>query len=162
MKYLFLLRHAKSSWANPGMGDRDRPLNDRGIRDAPNMAQRLMAGEIQPDLIVSSPAVRALTTAKYMAQALEFSVNDIRLDNRIYEASTARLMMVIQALDDRCDRIMVVGHNPGLTDLLNKIDGVRIDNVPTCGIATLAFDVESWTQADIMVAQLLAFDYPKN
>ena len=162
MKYLFLLRHAKSSWADGGLSDRDRSLNQRGLQDAPIMGQRLVQGEWQPTLIVSSPAVRALTTAEYMAEALGVGPDDIVLDERIYEASTARLMTVIREFDDGCDRIMLVGHNPGLTDLLNEIDTVRIDNVPTCGIATLAFDVDAWANVDITQANLLAFDYPKN
>lgn len=161
MKYLFLLRHAKSSWSDSILSDRDRPLNKRGKRDAPDTAKRLASQEIQPELIVSSPAVRALTTAQTMAEALGFHAQDIRLEDRIYEASTTQLLTIIRELDDQCDRIMLVGHNPGFTDLLNQIDNVRIDNVPTCGLATLSFNVNSWAAADITQATLVNFDYPK-
>ncbi len=162
MKYLFLLRHAKSSWADGRLSDRDRPLNKRGLRDAPAMGQRLAQAEVQPALIVSSPAVRALTTAQFMAEALDLFPDDIVLDERIYGASTERLMTVIHELENERDRIMMVGHNPGFTDLLNQIENVRIDNVPTCGIATLAFEVDTWAKVEIAQATLVAFDYPKN
>ena len=161
MKYLFLLRHAKSSWADGELSDRDRPLNKRGLRDAPVMGQRLVQSEMYPELIVSSPAVRALTTAECMAEALGLFPDDIVLEERIYEASTSRLITVIHELDDGSDRIMLVGHNPGFTDLLNQVDTVRIDNVPTCGLATLSLDVESWADVIMTQATLVAFDYPK-
>ncbi|MEM9216069.1 MAG: histidine phosphatase family protein [Cyanobacteria bacterium P01_F01_bin.150] len=161
MKYLFLLRHAKSSWSDSTLADRDRPLNKRGQRDAPKTAKRLASQSIKPDLILSSPALRALTTAQIMATALGFSSSDIRLEEGIYEASTAQLLKIIQELDNSFSRIMLVGHNPGFTNLLNQIDDVRVDNVPTCGLAMLSFDIDNWCAAEISQATLISFDYPK-
>ena len=125
------------------------------------MGQRLVQAELQPELIVSSPAVRALTTAQCMVEALGLFPDYIVLDERIYEAPTSRLITVIHELDHGSDRIMLVGHNPGFTALLNQINDVRIDNVPTCGLATLSFDVETWADINMAQATLVTFDYPK-
>ena len=160
MKSLFLVRHAKSSWKHPDLPDRLRPLNKHGQRDAPVMGERLAKREIAPDLITSSPASRAMATAKVIAREIGYPEEDIRADERLYGASAFELLEIIQELGDHLDRVMLVGHNPGLTDLANDL-GCDIDNVPTCGIVELAFDIDSWALVDDVEPKQMDFDYPK-
>src|SRR5262245_44557478 len=117
MKTLFLIRHAKSSWAEPGLSDRERPLNDRGRRDAPKMGKRLAKRDAVPDLILSSPAVRALETAEIIAEKLDYRRKDIVVVDRLYGVAADDLLALIQKLDDKLQRVMLFGHNPGLTEL---------------------------------------------
>lgn len=161
LKMLYLVRHAKSSWEFSGLTDRQRPLNKRGRRDAPLMGQRLAERAIRPELIVSSPAVRALTTAQTIARELSISPDDVVLDERIYGADPSELIEVLRDIDDRYDCIMLVGHNPGLTDLVDRLTGEDLANVPTCGIAMLSFALKQWGEVGDAPAQLLDFDYPK-
>ncbi|MGK7891144.1 MAG: histidine phosphatase family protein [Leptolyngbyaceae cyanobacterium] len=164
MKTLFLLRHAKSSWADVSLADRDRPLNPRGQRDAPRMAQWLAQQALQPTCIVTSPAARTTATAQIMAAGLGLSPADISPNAQIYEATPDDLVQVIRgfdSLEQPSHHILLVGHNPGMTALLNRIDGVTIDNVPTCGLATVQFAVETWGAIAIHSATLVSFQYPK-
>jgi phosphohistidine phosphatase len=159
MKTLTVVRHAKSSWKDPALRDIERPLNRRGKRDAPEMGARLAARALIPDLMLASPAKRARLTAEAVARELHYPVSDIRLDERIYGADVDGLMNVVWGLDDRFDHVMLFGHNPGLTEFVNTITVARIDNVPTCGVAELQFNVQRWV--DCRDATLAAFDYPK-
>ncbi len=160
-KVLFLVRHAKSSWKDPSLADRDRPLNRRGQRDAPCMGKRLAARAIRPELIVSSPAVRALTTAVAIAEELGYGRPDVVGEERIYGAGTLGLVEVIRHFDNTVDCVMLVGHNPALTELVNYLAECDIENVPTCGTAVLSFDVDKWTDVGKLRGNLLDFDYPK-
>jgi phosphohistidine phosphatase len=135
-------------------------LNKRGQRDAPAMGERLAKREVAPDLIASSPATRALTTAKVIAREIGYPERDIRADERLYGASAFELLEIIQELDDALDRVMLFGHNPGLTDLVSDL-GCDIDNMPTCGVVELAFDTDSWALADDVDPTCVDFDYPK-
>jgi phosphohistidine phosphatase len=161
MKQLFLVRHAKSSWDHPEFADFDRPLNQRGERNAPEMAERLSRRGIRPDLIVTSPARRALETARVVAKALHYPLTALREEGRIYEAGIPALLDVIRGLDPAATTAMLVGHNPGLTDLCNVLTEARIDNVPTTGIATITLEVEGWTEVEAGSGRLVDFDYPK-
>lgn len=161
MKTLILVRHAKSSWDDSSLADHDRPLNKRGQRDAPRMGKRLAKRDAQPQLIISSPAVRALTTAKRIAAELDYDPADIQIDEEIYGAGTRELFEMIRTLDDRFDRIMVVGHNPALTDLVNLLAGTDILNVPTCGVAVISNPVNTWQDFELGTGELQAFDYLK-
>jgi phosphohistidine phosphatase len=143
MKKLILVRHAKSSWNEPGLSDRDRPLNDRGERDAPKMGERLAKEGVKPDVILSSPAVRALATAQIIAGKLDFRRKDIRVDERLYLADADDLLEVIRELDDEAKRVMLVGHNPGLADLAHRCSST-ISDMPTCAVAMFGFDAKSW------------------
>ena len=131
VKTLVLLRHAKSSWKDASLPDRDRPLNDRGLRDAPRIGGALAELVGTPDLVVSSPAARALATARIVAEAVGFPLEAIDVDERIYGATPAELLKVIRGLDDERNHVILVGHNPGFTELVNALSGPRIDNVPT-------------------------------
>ena len=148
MKTLYLLRHAKSSWSSPSLDDFDRPLNKRGIRNAPFMVEILLKKNISPELIISSPALRAITTAKIIAEKLKYSFSNIKKDKKIYQASTLDLLNVIKQTNNKLKFLMLVGHNPGMTDIINLISDKRLDNLPTAGIVCLKKEADSWEEID--------------
>ena len=154
-KKLYILRHAKSSWKDFSLNDFDRPLNKRGGRDAPLMAERMVQRDIEPDIIISSPAKRARTTAGYFSKALE---TPVIYEDLIYEASVAQLMEIIKENFRDYDTMMLVGHNPSLTVLSTMLTGYPIDNIPTAGIVGIAFEDDT---IDDTASTLLFFDYPK-
>lgn len=161
-KHLFIIRHAKSDWSFE-VGDFDRPLNARGFNDAPFMAQRLAGHRMQPGLLVSSPAKRALTTAQIFAAHLHVSVKDIQVDERIYEADTGSLLHVINEIDNRYDHAALFGHNPGLTSLVNNLANEYIANMPTCSIAHIHFEhIQDWASVSGGLGQMVWFAYPKD
>lgn len=161
MKKLVLIRHAKSSWEDPDLDDSERPLNKRGKKDVPIMAGRLRALEMFPDLFLSSPAVRALTTARAIAEGIDYPQESIVENEEIYLADVPELLSVVGAIDDGNDLVFLVGHNPGLTDLANHLGDTPVDNIPTCGICSLEFDVPSWKEVPAGHGTLVVFDYPK-
>jgi phosphohistidine phosphatase len=155
------VRHAKSSWKDPTLDDFDRPLKKRGKRDAPRMGERLAARGVRPDRIVSSPARRARDTAAAVAAELGWDEGAIELDERIYGASVIALLEIVRDLDDDDAHVMLVGHNPGLTDLANVLTGEEIENVPTAGVVDVTFTAESWRDVAPGGGALVDFDYPK-
>jgi phosphohistidine phosphatase len=161
MKTLILVRHAKSSWDNTALSDFDRPLNDRGERDAPRMAKRFKERELTPGLLLSSPANRALTTAKIVATGINYPAGNIQTDRAIYHADEEELLSIVQRLPDSIDVIMLFGHNPGFTDFANSLTNSRIDNIPTCGMVSCVFDVDSWKQIRWGKGKVDFFDFPK-
>jgi phosphohistidine phosphatase len=161
MKTLYLLRHAKSSRADTSLPDRERPLEPRGERDATKMGRRWSQRHVKPDLIMSSPAVRALATAQVVAQGLEYNTQQITVDDRLYAATEDALIAVIEALDDTLDRVMLVGHNPGFTALAHHFDG-EITHLPTCALAEFRFAAESWTGIGQARPVHSTFDSPKH
>jgi phosphohistidine phosphatase len=163
VKRLTLVRHAKSDWSLPGQADWDRPLNRRGQRDAPEMARRLRSRRLKPDAMLSSPAVRALTTATVMARELKLPAARLRQDERLYLASAEDMLAVIRELGGDAKHLMLFGHNPGITDFANRLSaGEHIDNLPTCGVFTAAFDIDRWGEIDWGGGIEPEFDYPKN
>lgn len=160
MKTLYLVRHAKSSWKYDGLQDMDRPLKGRGVRDAYSTSEWLAEQGCEPDHLVSSPATRALHTAMIFSKNLEFAINEIRIDDNIYHAGSKDLMHILRRLDDKYESVMVFGHNPTITDFVNKCIDHRIDNIPTTGVACLRFDADRWQDLD-KKADLVFFDYPK-
>lgn len=162
VKKILLVRHGKSEWGNAHLADFDRPLNPRGHRNAPEMAARLLQKELVPQLVVSSPALRAITTAKHFVQAWKKSVAQIKEEPLIYEANVKALMKVINSLDNRYDYIAIFGHNPGFTDLANYLSDADIYNIPTCGTVLIEFPFEDWKQLSHHTGRLLQFDYPKS
>jgi phosphohistidine phosphatase len=163
LKRLTLVRHAKSDWSLPGQQDWDRALNKRGQRDAPEMARRLRARKLRPDLILTSPAVRALTTASVMAHELNVPVASVRQDERLYLAEPRQLLEVVHELGGQVPHLMVFAHNPGITDFANRLSaGDQIDNMPTCAVFTALFPVEDWRDLGWASGQEAEFDYPKN
>ncbi len=144
MKQLTLLRHAKSSWKDPALADFDRPLNRRGREDAPRMGDRLREEGVFPDRVVASPALRARMTAEAIVAALGLGAERLSFCEAIYEADLERLMDLVRGLDDTDDHVLLVGHNPGLTDLWNHLSHTAVDNIPTCGVFSLRFSNASW------------------
>ena len=163
MRRLTLVRHAKSDWSLPGQADWDRALNRRGQLDAPEMARRLKHRKLKPDLILTSPAVRALATASIIAHALKVRAELIRQDERLYLSPPKELLTVVQELGGGAQHLMVFGHNPGITEFANLLSGgEQMDNMPTCAVFTALFDVTDWGGLDWSSGQQVEFDYPKN
>ena len=142
MKFLFLLRHAKSSWADAGLSDFERPLNERGLNAAPFIGELMARHELSPDVIIASPATRAAETARLVKEAGGLNA-DIRPDERIYEASPNALQQVISELTDDLDSAMLVGHNPGMEGLIRYLTD-RLEPMPTAALAVIKLKIESW------------------
>jgi len=166
MKTLCLIRHAKSSWDNMELSDFDRPLNERGKKDAPRMGKRLREKKITPDVMLSSPAARALTTCKEIAKVLDFSMEKIKTDKRLYHANEDQILSVVQDLVDSPfdseEVVMLFGHNPGLTDFTNSLLNETIMNIPTCGVIFATLNINHWKDATFGCGKLIFFDFPKN
>lgn len=160
MKNLILIRHAKSSWENPWQNDHDRPLAERGLRDAPIMAKRLKKKGIYPDIILSSTALRAIETAKITAQELSFPEEKIEAEKSLFHASPNMILKCIHQQKDTVETILVFGHNPGMNDLINEL-GVNLDNLPTSGQLGFKLDAESWSELNRKNVQFWFVDYPK-
>ena len=160
MKTLFLIRHAKSSWDDTALPDKDRPLDDRGKRDAPKMGKRLARRDVKPDLILSSPAMRALTTAEIIAKKLDYKRKDIVVDDRLYAGEADDLLNVIHKLGDKRERVILVGHNPELTELAHRLSS-EITHMQTCAVAAFTFDAKSWSNIGKAKPVKVARDYPK-
>lgn len=161
MKYLYLIRHAKSSWSDPSLSDFDRPLNKRGKRDLPVMGQRMATYEPKPELIVSSPAKRARRTARGIGGALGFMNKEIVLDEDLYTFSPDGFLQVLKKTPDEIQVLALVGHNHGLTECAEMLSGESLVNVPTCGIVLISFDQPSWRTVMSGGGSLVLFDYPK-
>ncbi len=162
MKKILLVRHAKSDWNNSNITDFERPLNDRGIRDAPLMAARLLKQHLIPQLVVSSPALRAFTTAKYFADKLGIDKKLIQTEADIYEAAATTLLSIINKLDNKYDFVALFGHNPGITNLAIKLCDTDIYDIPTCGVVLIEFAVEDWKMVSADTGEQLLYDFPKN
>ena len=160
MKTLFLVRHAKSSRDDPSLPDRDRSLDDRGKRDAPKMGKRLAKRNVKPDLLVSSPALRALTTAHLTAEEIGYKRKDIVVDDRLYASSPDELLAVIRALDNKLDRVMLFGHNPEFSDLAHQLSSEIVD-MPTSAVAEYDFDTKTWSDVGHVGPAKAVLDYPK-
>lgn len=156
-KTLYLVRHAKSSWAEPGIDDIDRPLNSRGLHDAPEMGRRIKRRGPVPELILCSPARRAAETF----EMLGLGVANVVFDERIYEASASTLLALVESLDDRYRTAMLIGHNPSISWLASQLGGVHIDHMPTGAVATIRLATSHWRRAVGSPAELVDFDYPK-
>lgn len=158
---LTLVRHAKSGRDDLGLDDIMRPLNEQGLKDAPDMGRRLLKNGVRPDLIVSSPATRALHTARIIAARILYPEKDILKDDSIYAASADELLQLVRGLPNDKSDVMLVGHNPACTDLANFFLHSAPEHIPTCGLVRLAFDAWSWRAVDATCATRLLFDYPK-
>lgn len=163
LRRLTLVRHAKSDWSLPDQQDWDRVLNKRGQRDAPEMARRLRSRRLKPDLILTSPAVRALTTASIMARELKVPAEAVAQDERLYLAEAPQLLEVIRELGGDVHHLMVFGHNPGVTDCANRLSaGEKIDTMPTCAFFSACFPVATWAELEWATGLEAEFDYPRN
>ncbi len=165
MKTLYLIRHAKSSWGDPSLADHERPLNKRGLCDAPIMGQRLAGYQVRVDAIWSSPAQRAVETARHLARVLNYPRKEIQLRDRLYTSATEELLIEIRTCPDKVKSLLVVSHNPVITECANLLiergRDMDIDSIPTCGIVALEFSLSSWQQIREHEGRMLFFDYPK-
>lgn len=162
MKQLYLLRHAKSSWDQPNLDDFERPLNKRGHRDAPVMGKVIAGLELQPDLIISSPAVRAAFTARIVAGQIGISDSRLRYDNRVYDASVNTLLQILRSVDQNISTLLMVGHNPGLTDLIDYLSNKKIENLQTAGLYGMKFNIANWQDIGEESGMFILYDFPKN
>jgi phosphohistidine phosphatase len=161
MLRLILLRHGKSSWDDPGLDDFYRPLAPRGLRNVPEMGRRLARRNQCPDLIVTSTAARALTTARAVARELGYREDQIVEAPELYLASPDTILAVVRRTPALVRTLMIVGHNPGFTDLANALDDIRLDNMPTAGMLCTTFEGPDWAGIDPVEARFDWFDYPK-
>ena len=161
MKQLLIIRHAKSSWALVGQDDFDRPLNERGTKDAPMMAQRLMDKEIPINAFITSPAKRALTTANFFAEAYQAKAGSLQTIQKLYHAHPAIFYEVIAAINDSAEIAAIFSHNPGITDFVNELTKTKIDNMPTCGVFAIKAETDHWKDFRAAKKSFWFFDYPK-
>ncbi len=161
MKTLYLARHAKSSWKDAKLDDFDRPLNQRGKRDAPRMGAYLKQQQVQLDMMITSPAKRALKTARHFARALHLPPEALHIHPQIYLAGQETLLTLIRGIDDSFARVMIVGHNPGLSELANHLTRAGIENIPTSGIVEIEIPLAHWREVDAGSGRCISFVYPK-
>jgi phosphohistidine phosphatase len=162
MKRLYLARHAKSSWKSSVAGDFERPLNKRGLKAVPLMGGRLRGRGCALDLLCSSPARRAEQTARMLAAAVGFPVTAIRYEPVIYAAEVETLIALVRALEEEFSTVMLIGHNPGLSELGAWLCAAAPDWLPTCGLLELELPVARWDRVEPGCARLLEYDFPKN
>jgi len=161
MKKLLLIRHAKSDWTDSHQTDFERPLNARGRRNSPEMAQRLANRNLKPGLWLSSTAVRARETVRLMLPSFGLSLSDVKFLDELYLASPDEIIRTIQKHGGRADVLFLTGHNPGITDLANMLSPARLDNMPTCGVFSINLPVADWKELEATHYSLDFFDYPK-
>jgi phosphohistidine phosphatase len=161
MKELYLIRHAKSSWKDSSLKDFDRPLNKRGKRDAPFMAQVLHAKNIRPDLLLSSAALRTMETARIFAEQLQCNPFIVQVEKKLYEAGAKRMVEVLKNLPPQAEKVFLFGHNPGLTELANLLTDSYVYNIPTTGIYAIRFGFKTWDLIGQEKGEFLFFEYPK-
>ena len=162
MKRLTLIRHAKSSHGNPGQSDLQRPLNDRGRKDAMLMSQLLKEADFTADRLMVSLATRARQTFEILFQDLQPNLTEVSYDPQMYTFDCGQLISIIEMVDDVVDHLVLVGHNPGMTLLTNHLTDAAIDNVPTCAIIAISLDIDQWVQIKERSGTLDRFDVPKN
>lgn len=162
MKTLILIRHAKSSWDEQGVSDIDRPLNERGKKDAPEMAKRLRKQGVKVDKFISSPAERAFRTARFFAKEFDLKKEDIQVEKALYGAMPSQFEQMVASLKEKYNTVVFFSHNPGITDYANTLSTVHTDNIPTCGIFAVQADVETWEAFAKAEKKFLFYDYPKN
>ena len=162
MKTLYLMRHAKSSWSFDDLTDKERPLNDRGREDAPVMGQALARRSIKLDLLVSSPAVRALSTAALVAHELGYPPNRIEVIDGIYRAEVLDMLAIVRGLPDAAESVLLLGHNNTITDFANLLSPSQLNEMPTAAIVCLKFSCDHWAEVDRANAEFYFYDYPRN
>jgi phosphohistidine phosphatase len=163
MKRLTLLRHAKSSWDNERLDDHARPLAKRGRRDAPRMGERLAHRGLEPDLLLTSTAARARETAELVASGLGADAVPTRTEPAIYLATPGELLAVIASVNDEVEELILIGHNPGFTQLANMLlPDLGLLNLPTAGAVCIECDIERWNEIDAGTRRLVFYDFPKN
>ncbi|MCH2213575.1 MAG: histidine phosphatase family protein [Flavobacteriales bacterium] len=162
MKTLYFNRHAKSDWSDHTLSDFDRPLNKRGLRDAPNMAERLLKRKERIDVFISSPANRAISTARIMANGFGYTSKEIVQVERLYLPSIKDFLVSIGEISEGFSSAILFAHNPGITDVVEYLTNEYVGNVPTCGIIKISFaQAGRWNEISAGTGSLEFFDYPK-
>lgn len=162
MKKIYFIRHAKSSWKDPYLNDFDRPLNKRGKSNAPMMAQRLKEGSIFPDIIISSPALRAKKTASKIAKVLNYDEKRIVFYQELYDGGLENYLHVIRNIDNSNNSVFLFAHNPDITDMSERFGNIIIGNMPTCAIVGVSFEVDDFAKIEEKSGKALFFDFPKS
>ena len=158
---ILIIRHAKAEEIRYGQNDFDRALKKRGLRDSDKMGNLLLNRQLNPDLICSSPAKRTTMTAEIMADILGYDKDKILFKSEIYEAGLITLLNIVNSFPDDAQRIYMVGHNPGFTMLADYLGDQNIDFIPTCGIAYIRFELDSWTMVSKGLGQTVWLEIPK-
>ncbi|MCC6866590.1 MAG: histidine phosphatase family protein [Ignavibacteria bacterium] len=158
---LFLIRHAKSSWDNFALSDKQRPLNSRGKKDASLMGQILSIKNEIASFIISSPAKRAFNTAKKIAKETGYHFKNIKKEKKLYLAEYNDFINIIKSFDDSHKNVFLISHNNGITNLANRISSTRIDNIPTCGIVKINFEINTWKEIKDNTGNIEYFIFPK-
>lgn len=161
MRTLYIVRHAKSSWKQEFLSDFERPLNKRGHNDAPMMAEILQKRGVTVDYVRCSPANRALTTARLLADGIGYARERIETDEQMYGAGDRQLLQIVRDLPPGARTAMIVGHNPGMMMLAERLAGFDEANLPTCGIVCVDLDIAAWSDAADGGGVLRYFEYPK-
>lgn len=162
MKTLYLVRHAKSAWENNELMDIDRPLNDRGYRDAHAMSILLNQKENIPDLLISSPAIRAITTALIFLRNFKLPVDKLAIKDGIYESTMEEFLSVIVQSGQEHNNIMIFGHNSAITSVSNELSNTFIENIPTAGVVKITFNIDNWKEIKKHKGSLELFQHPKS
>lgn len=160
MKKLYLVRHAKSSWKDRSLSDQQRPLNQRGLKNAPEMGRRLAKAGVTIDQIISSPANRAFTTASILARKIGYEEDRIQINDDLYFNGLSSMLGIIQHTKPGLQNLMLVGHNPDMSSMINSLCNDQVDNVPTCAIAVIEFD-SNWSKVIYHSGNLVSYDYPR-
>jgi phosphohistidine phosphatase len=161
MKTLVIIRHGKSSWEHPELKDYHRPLKQRGVNNAFSIAAELLKLGVEPDLFLSSPAVRALDTAIIIATNMAYALDKIATNANIYEASVHELLDVISEVGNEHQTVFLFGHNPGFTGLVNKLQEEQLFNLPTCGAMGIELDIDDWAEVKSVSGKQLFKLIPK-
>ncbi len=157
---MLLIRHAKSSWEHPELTDHERPLANRGLRDAPEMGTRLKKRGIYPDLILTSDAVRAEHTALIIAERLALPKDKLKTTSSLYHSSATSMLSLVKNTSASIHTLFLVGHNPGMNDLIDRLGGEN-DNLPTAGLYGFIFPINEWKEASYGKANFWFMDFPK-
>lgn len=162
MRHLTLVRHAKSDWKNSDLKDFDRPLNRRGSKEAPEMARQLAAQQVRADLMLTSPAVRALETARAFARALDYPLRRLKSDERLYLAQPKDILEVVRGIGSRVRHLMLFGHNPGLSEFAQALtNDSELGELPTCAVYSVELDIRGWTDAHFGEGLNPSLQHPK-
>lgn len=161
MKTLYLIRHAKSDWNNPNLTDFERPLNKRGLRDAPFMGEELAKLNFKPELIICSSAKRTTSTAKLICTENNYAITDVVFDQSIYASSVDNLISLINLLPNQKNEIAIIGHNPSITGLSNYLTDNYIGNMPTCSIVKIELEIDNWDEVITGIGIQKYYIYPK-
>jgi phosphohistidine phosphatase len=158
MKKLFLVRHAKSDWNNPTLKDIERHLNERGYANANQMSQEF---KVTPDIIITSPAIRAISTALIFARNLNYNANNITIKQELYDTSVKDYLSVVHSADDKFKTVMLFAHNPTISDFANSLMKSHSIEMPTCAIVGISFNIENWKDVKVNTGEQILFDFPK-